>query len=626
MTSQLAVYKPTTKCCGLLSVRFLSALMCAVLIITTTTAALGVTFHFSIIATNNFAKTHTIAITDKAKSDVENFLNHPVSFVVGMQYMFSKGLRPLPRDKESQDPLWYQGYWDTFVTAMRGSNFKYNFIGMGFEDGNRISCEMDNDEKFQCELTNWGNRSLSKNGSSTRLIHFFNRSDFSFVGEKFSSTLYDPRTRSWYTQVPHKQGKIAWTPVYPVTPQMTTISLTTMIFNETGIMLGVLFITIPILDIGRVTNDIVTTPGSVSVIIDNEDVLLSSSLSIPFQNVHNISTSYNETIPRNCFKRTLGLDSILLCRETISSYPYLPMRELKSSYPEIINEGTNGDSQVMTIDGIDYFITVARIVTPMADAMGWRIILFLPVEDFIIGIIEARNLACHISVAIIIFAVIVSFLNVRLLLKPLNALVEDMYRVSSMQDMDENLSDAASDSTGVNNTTTNGSISILSEIASIQFAFNAMRAELTKIKSFLPQSLLALYEGGEFSDEGEVDKESRVSDENPQQCNSDDGSECTYSRSVQCRGGKRKNITLNTALSVSHRSVTVISLNIAGYHATLSTKDISKITHIQSALVTAISSACTEHRGVMNSFQGDRFLVSFNAVTSVGNHAVQAAH
>eukprot|EP00758_Cryptobia_borreli_P006956 Tbor_TRINITY_DN5227_c0_g1::TRINITY_DN5227_c0_g1_i18::g.16111::m.16111 len=70
----------------------------------------------------------------------------------------------------------------------------------------------------------------------------------------------------------------------------------------------------------------------------------------------------------------------------------------------------------------------------------------------------------------------------------------------------------------------------------------------------------------------------------------------------------------------------MLSLNVVGYHATLSGTDDSKISQIQTALVSAISSACSEHRGVMDGFQGDRFLASFNAVTNVGNHALQAVY
>eukprot|EP00758_Cryptobia_borreli_P011898 Tbor_TRINITY_DN5702_c0_g1::TRINITY_DN5702_c0_g1_i1::g.19789::m.19789 len=98
MKSKVTVQKPPNKCWGLLSVRSLTALMCALLIIFTTSAALIVAFHFSFTAANNIAKTHAGAIIAKAKSDIENFLNLPMSIIISKQFLFSRDTHPYPSE------------------------------------------------------------------------------------------------------------------------------------------------------------------------------------------------------------------------------------------------------------------------------------------------------------------------------------------------------------------------------------------------------------------------------------------------------------------------------------------------------------------------------------------------
>eukprot|EP00758_Cryptobia_borreli_P013430 Tbor_TRINITY_DN5832_c5_g1::TRINITY_DN5832_c5_g1_i2::g.6050::m.6050 len=97
----------------------------------------------------------------------------------------------------------------------------------------------------------------------------------------------------------------------------------------------------------------------------------------------------------------------------------------------------------MILNGEEYFISVARIVTLKAGGMNWRIILFLPENDIIDGIVAGRDLAIYICITITVFAVIVNFLFVTLLLRPLNTVAEDMYRVASMKDMGDVSTDSS---------------------------------------------------------------------------------------------------------------------------------------------------------------------------------------
>eukprot|EP00758_Cryptobia_borreli_P013434 Tbor_TRINITY_DN5832_c5_g2::TRINITY_DN5832_c5_g2_i2::g.6052::m.6052 len=105
---------------------------------------------------------------------------------------------------------------------------------------------------------------------------------------------------------------------------------------------------------------------------------------------------------------TLQTDSIRVCRNDITTYPYPPLNELQSSHPEIIDGGTLGGFQLLTLDGEDYFVVVAPIKTPNADGINWRTILVLSVDDIMGGIIKGRNMAIYISISITIVSVIVS--------------------------------------------------------------------------------------------------------------------------------------------------------------------------------------------------------------------------
>eukprot|EP00758_Cryptobia_borreli_P014909 Tbor_TRINITY_DN5970_c1_g1::TRINITY_DN5970_c1_g1_i2::g.18588::m.18588 len=493
MMRHQTVQKPPTKNGRLLSVRMLTALMCAFLIISATTATLLTTFHFSMTVTHELANKHVVGITAKAKGEVENFLKTPLSDVIGMQFIHANGTHPFPNVRKFQNPMWYKNYWDTIISAMRAADFKFIYFGIGFEDGNCLTCRIHNNENFRCEYVNSGEK-----GNNTIRVSYFTSSDSSLVRETISSTNYDPRKRGWYNLVSHTRGTIKWNRVYlDVDPIMPNIALNGVLFNETGTMLGVILITIAVADLDFFIDKLVTTSGSVSVLLDNDNVLLSSSHFIPFMTFRNVSLSNNETVPANCQRNRPKdyLNNILMCRETADTYKYPALRELKSTNPKILNEGTDGSSHFMTLDRADYFVTVAPIVTPMANEMKWRIVLFLPGADIIGGITEARDLAVYISISIIIFAVFVSFVIIRVLLQPLNTLAEDMYRVATLRDVGD-VSDDPPVTTGADGTeplkngTTEPSLSFLSEIANLQFAFNAMRTELGKIKSYLPQSVL----------------------------------------------------------------------------------------------------------------------------------------
>eukprot|EP00758_Cryptobia_borreli_P001536 Tbor_TRINITY_DN2324_c0_g1::TRINITY_DN2324_c0_g1_i1::g.199::m.199 len=160
---------PTKHGGGVLSIRFLAALMSAILIILNTTAALVITFQLSLSSTNKVASTHAAEIASKARNDVVNFINHPLSIIRGWQYTYSKRERVLPKDEEFQDPLWYKTYRDTFAGAMRGSDFKYTTLGLMFDDSSSIYCSNSGAIQFVCRYIRWKNTSVTEGGKGYRI-------------------------------------------------------------------------------------------------------------------------------------------------------------------------------------------------------------------------------------------------------------------------------------------------------------------------------------------------------------------------------------------------------------------------------------------------------------------------
>ena len=165
-----------------------------------------------------------------------------------------------------------------------------------------------------------------------------------------------------------------------------------------------------------------------------------------------------------------------------------------------------------------------------------------------------------------------------------------------------------------------------------------MTAELAKIKSFLPQSVLAqLY--GDMSDEGDIrgsitqHSESHHASESHLGTSALEASASVLASSSSMHpssGGRTGNshthaAGLNTSMRLTTRKVTMLCLNVLGFHKHAHRRSTEDLVRQHARIVKAVSEACSEYRGVMDGFQGDRFTISFNAVTHAASHAVLAA-
>eukprot|EP00744_Colponema_vietnamica_P003475 GILI01005327.1.p1 GENE.GILI01005327.1~~GILI01005327.1.p1 ORF type:complete len:984 (+),score=201.25 GILI01005327.1:146-3097(+) len=467
---------------ALCSIRFLTALLCAVFIIVTAICLLVTTFSFSISAAQDIAESHAVALATKAKGDVEDLLNKPLASVSSWQYSYSQGSRPLPKDSPITN--WHEEYWRQFAEAMKGTDFSYQFAVFGFDDGNYAGCKNLVGEKFQCRLfsrpqnlTGYGTVGLSG-----LLEYTYFRSNYSVSKINAATINYDPRTRSWYNMVDHIPKAMKWSSVYlSAIPTLPIIDVNAAMYNATGALLGVISMTFELGLLSNFLSELVTTTNTVSMLIDNEDLLLASSYSDPYLTSVDIPKPYTGTVPSNCLVSDSANDatlSIMLCRAHISTYSYTPLRELTSKRSTLVKNGQSGALRIK-LDSMDYFVSVVPVETAEAEGMHWRFALFVPQNDIVGGIVRGRDIAIYISIAIVVVAVGLCFVILTLLLRPLGELRDQVSKVASLE-------------TQPTHGKGQGQVSrsIISEINSLQKHFQQMAKAVLSFGKYVPQDVV----------------------------------------------------------------------------------------------------------------------------------------
>lgn len=627
--------------------------VCLCLIAITAITTLSVTYIFSYEAAEKIASAQALALARKATGDVENFLNQPVGTIIGLQYMFGRGSFPFPSAIEETSALWYEQTWQYYVSAMAATNFAYQFAVAGFDDGYYTGCKLLlTPGQFQCRAFSYKDRATT--GVSTAYTVDFNISNYGLLQEVHSTTKYDPRTRGWYSAVNRTRNQIAWTGAYlSAMPTLPIIDICASLVNATGTFLGTVSLTYDLSSISSFLTRLQTTPNTKAIIIDNDKFLIGSTYSVPYMQSLPLPPNYTSAtrLAVGCIPSDVasGAQPLQLCRYSAATYPYRPLLDLVAKRSDLVEQGTK-QSEKVWLDGEAYYVAVERIQTPNAANMRWRCLLLMPESDVIGGIIQGRNFAIIITAVILVASAVVSFLLVRFILKPLDVLAERMYATATLNDDDEAKTELSS----------------FDEMRTIQVAFDLLTTELAKVKSYLPQSVMAaLY--GDAADEDEDEDgpsggtapgiivvEESGSDSAPgsrkqsavgmtSQHNSranllgDKGKDAVYAaggaaggasfRSVARSeaGGPKAASGLNTALKLMQRKVTVLYVNVSNFHAFAKLATNDELLGLHSELLSAVCRVAKDAKGVLDGFQGDRFLVTFNAVTNVGNHACAGA-
>ena len=125
------------------------------------------------------------------------------------------------------------------------------------------------------------------------------------------------------------------------------------------------------------------------------------------------------------------------------------------------------------------------------------LLLLMPEADVIGDVITSRNVAIGVTCGLVVLAAAVNVAVVWLLLAPLGGIAERMVRAANLEDDDAD-----------------ASVSVMAEVAELQEAYYAMNAELNRIRSYVPQSVLVarkVARGGSPGDDGDEDLDVTVS-------------------------------------------------------------------------------------------------------------------
>ena len=71
-------------------------------------------------------------------------------------------------------------------------------------------------------------------------------------------------------------------------------------------------------------------------------------------------------------------------------------------------------------------------------------------------------------------------------------------------------------------------------------------------------------------------------------------------------------------------TVTVLVLNLRGFHAATKSLDVDSVLRRYADTVTAVMKGLSDNKGVLDTFQGDHFTATFNAVTTAAQHSRRA--
>jgi class 3 adenylate cyclase len=314
----------------------------------------------------------------------------------------------------------------------------------------------------------------------------------------------------------------------------------------------------------------------------------------------------------------------LLKRSDIS---FAPLRELSDD----VTSSKNDVVRQLKLSGRQYFVAVARVPIRITGLIV-QLILLMPEKDIIGDVVKSQNIAIGVSAAVVVVMAAASFAFIVAMLRPLDDVAERMLRAATFEPETEPLS-----------------MSAMQEVRDLQTAYKQMSAELNRIRSFVPQSVLH-GGGGEASDDGEGSLETfvqgdlrsagmsvEVAADHTSDSRSLRSSRQRHSISVRSPrslgshsfgarslGGRNRNpVALDC--SVRPQIVSVLVANVECFERYSQSKTRDEMVVIMASLVDRVVSEVRTRGGVLAFFHGDHFAATFNAVKPCGIHARQAA-
>ncbi|CUF02866.1 membrane-associated protein, putative [Bodo saltans] len=271
-------------------------------------------------------------------------------------------------------------------------------------------------------------------------------------------------------------------------------------------------------------------------------------------------------------------------------------------------------------------------VLAITDSYGldMRLVVLLPAKDFMDKIDHNSKITIGSTVAAVVALLLIAVIAGHVALSPLSRLEERLYAAASLTD--DNSDDDLS------------TCDFLSEIVNIESAFNTLRAELARIKSFVPQSVLQKMEDGDDADA--IEERSFSQSETSLATSKANARRNSVAHSALLASGsqsdahtvaqskrssealrvreRRGAAVLNVSSGLATRQVTLLVANVIGFHEA-SADSSTACSSMHSKYLDIICAASSKNRGVVDHFSGDRVFISFNASNNVATHVTRCA-
>ena len=188
------------------------------------------------------------------------------------------------------------------------------------------------------------------------------------------------------------------------------------------------------------------------------------------------------------------------------------------------------------------------------------------------------------------------YLAITTVTKPIDILKNEMASVAVMRLEDVN---------------ENRDLSMLSEVSQMQQSFIQMIQNLREYRNYIPQSVLVSSSDDEAND-GDFDVKKSITS---------NSSEDSATRTSRSRTATSHGLTFTNAkdMMIKHRRISIAITNAIAFCAEPGGLQYHKEYIAQSL------KQCTQHGGIPDSFNGDRFIMMFNGPKTCTGHPVQAA-
>ena len=231
------------------------------------------------------------------------------------------------------------------------------------------------------------------------------------------------------------------------------------------------------------------------------------------------------------------------------------------------------------------------------------VVMGIPYADVLDTANEASTDSLLIVVIVSACAGLLVTVVVLVVLRPLSKLAQDMELVAWMK---------------VDETKVRPVWSITSEVTGMSGSFNRMVANLKEFQQFLPQSIkIDLIESS--SDDATLLCEFTAGSQNESRKSSTITSQSSNSNGrLSLSHSMRKSSRF--AMELCKKMVTILAVNLRNSHDSVRDQMELPVTHVMTTYVETVVTLGREHKGVIDVFSGDRFTVSFNALTVLKSH------